>query len=185
MKEINRLSFLMLHKLRMFFKGTNSIGFHLLLIVIITSCSDKILFKREIKKCAKISKPGLLSIYKWQHNFHYMYEKANLDSILTTTDTIYVIIKYNQGYSTYFAIGIFAKEWEYYLWLSDNRESLKKCFDTNFYNDPLLLFLLKREDLINFSYNDKNHLTKESRNSILMLCTKDSKGELKREIICN
>jgi len=57
-----------------------------------------------------------------------MYEKANLDSILTTTDTIYVIIKYNQGYSTYFAIGIFAKEWEYYLWLSDNRESLKKMF---------------------------------------------------------
>ena len=159
--------------------------FSLMATIIISSCSDKTMFKREIKKCAKVSKPGLLSVYQWQNNFHYMYEKANLDSILSTTDTIYVIIKISLRYSSPFYVELFAKEWEYYLWLSDNRESLKKCFDTNFYNDPLLLFLLKREDLINFSYKDKNHLTKESRNSILMLCTKDSTGELKREIICN
>jgi hypothetical protein len=114
-----------------------------------------------------------------------MYEKANVDSILTTTDTIYVIIKYDQGYSTYFAIEIFAKEWEYYLWLTNYSKSLKKCLDTNFYNNPLLLFLSKRKDFIYFSDDDKYFVTKESKNSILMLCTKDSKGKLKREIICN
>lgn len=159
--------------------------FSLMATIIISSCSDKTMFKREIKKCAKISKPGLLSVYQWQNNFHYIYEKANLDSILSITDTIYVIIQYKQGYSTYFAIQIFAKEWEYYLWLSNNSKSLKKCLDTNFYNDPLLLFLLKRKDFIYFSDEDKYFVTKDSRNSILMLCTIDSKGKLKREIICN
>ena len=159
--------------------------FSLMATIIISSCSDKTMFKREIKKCAKISKPGLLSVYQWQNNFHYIYEKANLDSILSTTDSIYVIIQYKQGYSTYFAIQILAKEWEYYLWLSNNSKSLKKCLDTNFYNDPLLLFLLKRKVFIYFSDEDRFFVTKEIRNSILMLCTIDSKGKLKREIICN
>jgi hypothetical protein len=143
------------------------------------------MFKREIRNCAKINKPSLLYLHHWPQKFYYLFKKANLDSILTTTDTIYVIIKYDQGYSTHFAIEIFAKEWEYYLWLRDYSKSLKKCLDTNFYNNPLLLFLLKRKDLIYFSDDDKYFVTKESRNSILMLCTKDSKGKLKREIICN
>jgi amidase len=56
--------------------------FSLMATIIISSCSDKTMFKREIKKCAKVSKPGLLSVYQWQNNFHYMYEKANLDSTL-------------------------------------------------------------------------------------------------------
>jgi hypothetical protein len=159
--------------------------FSLMATIIISSCSDKTMFKREIKKCAKVSKPGLLSVYQWQNNFHYMYQKANLDSILTTTDTIYVIIKISLRYSSPFYVELFAKEWEYYLWGSHLSESLQKCYESNINNDRLLLFLLNREDLSCLSDNDKYLAKEERRMSILMLCTKDSKGKLKREIICN
>lgn len=143
------------------------------------------MFKREIRNYAKTNKPNLSHILYWSQNFYYLYNKANLDSVLNITDSLYVIIKYNQGYTTDFSIQLFANEWEYYLWLNTFSESLKKCFDSNFNNDPLLLFLLKRKDLIYFSEADKYFVTKGSRNSILMLCTKDLKGKLKREIICN
>jgi protoheme ferro-lyase len=158
--------------------------FSLMTTIIISSCSDKTMFKREIKKCAKVSKPGLLSVYQWQNNFHYMYEQANLDSMLITKDSLLVLFHYFPHYSG-FSIRIYAKEWEYNLWSNHFNFPLKTDYNSNFYNNPVLIFMLNRKDSINLNDTDKMIATKVSKTTILMLCTKDSKGKLKREIICN
>ena len=68
------------------------------------------MFKREIRNYAKTNKPNLSHILYWSQNFYYLYNKANLDSVLNITDSLYVIIKYNQGYTTDFSIQLFANE---------------------------------------------------------------------------
>ena len=152
--------------------------------IVINSCTDQIIFKREIKNCAKTNKPGLLTIDNWRHNFYYMYEQVNVDSMIVSTDSLFIMLRYQQHYST-FSIFVCAKEWKYSLSASDGKLPLKKDYKDNYYNNRLLITMSNRKDSINLIMYEKKIAKSDSRNSILMLCTIDSKGKLKREIICN
>lgn len=154
------------------------------ILIVIISCSDQMIFKREIKNCAKTNKPGLLTIDNWQHNFYYMYEQVNVDSLIVSTDSLFIMLRYQQHYST-FSIFVCAKEWKYSLSASDGKLPLEKDYKDNYYNNRLLITMLNRKDSINLNANEKKYAKRDSRSTILLLCTIDLKGKLKREIICN
>ncbi len=154
------------------------------ILIIINSCSDQMIFNREIKNCVKTNKPGLLAIDNWRHNFYYMYDQVNVDSMIVSTDSLFIMLRYQQHYST-FSIFIYAKEWKYSLSASDGKLPLEKDYQDNYYNNRLLITMLNRKDSINLNVYDKKIAKSDSRSTILLLCTIDSEGKLKREIICN
>lgn len=156
------------------------IFYWLILLFVMTNCSDKMMFQRSIKYYAKTYKKSFR--YKPYHtqNVFYMYNRIKFDSLFKTSDSLY--LKFNSRHDG-LILSIFAKEWNYYYLTRNFRDSFEKEYESNFKTNRELNIMLNKVDSISLKTPDYIWAMGHINSTMLVLVTRNAKGVVKRKII--